>query len=513
MTAADRTIAVGLFILAFVAYAWFFGGGGWNQNAQFDLTRALVERQTLHIDGYRVNTGDLSWSAVGGEWHAYINKPPGVSLLGAIPYALVYGIERAMNVSVDSWQMMTINAWLVTVFTCALTGALIPAVLYRYARRRTDASPRTAVCVALAIAFGTIVWPYSTMLFAHVPSALFLLLAFVWLDERPLLAGIAAGLAGVCFYLCIVAAAVLALGALLRSRRKALLFVAGGAPFGVLLGVYHYLCFGSPFRTSVEASRNFTEEGLLFGVFRMPSAQALWGITFTEYRGLFFYSPVLLLAFAGAFVMIRRRVMLRELAMVGAIVIIFFLSVTSFNGWSGGSAFGPRYVLSVIPLMGIPLLFVRWRALVLTLGAVSFALQFIATSVDPMPDTVMPHPLRMYLWPAFRDGRVPEWTVKKIELPHAQTGKTSINRQSIDELGPRRSYKPGSRESTWAAFNLGELVTGPGTRGSVVPVFLWIVAGSALLLRFGAPPARRPFPPAAGRRDAGGSGRPEAGAP
>lgn len=498
MTAADRRTAVGLFLLAFVAYAWFFGGGGWNQNAQFDLTRALVERQTLHIDGYRVNTGDISWSAVSGEWHAYINKPPGVSMLGAIPYAIVYGIERAMNVSVDAWRTMTINAWLVTVFTCALTGALIPAVLFLYARRRTDASARTAVCVALVIAFGTIVWPYSTMFFAHVPSAFFLLLAFVWLDERPLLAGIAAGLAGICFYLCIVAAGVLAIGAFVRSRRNALLFIAGGVPFGILLGVYHYVCFGSPFRTSVEVSKNFTEEGLLFGVFRMPSAQALLGITFTEYRGLFFYSPVLLLAFVGAFVMFRRRVMRRELAMIGAIVVIFFLSVSSFNGWSGGSAFGPRYVLSVIPLMGIPLLFLRGRILLMTLGVISFALTFMATSVDPMPDTVMPHPLRMYLWPAFRDGKVPEWTVTKLGLPHAHTGKTSINRQSIDELGPDRSYKPGSRESTWAAFNLGELATGPATRGSVVPVFLWIVIGSVwLVARAAGPP-----PPAAGRRPA-----------
>src|SRR5215210_4636827 len=79
----DRRVSVALFVLTFIAYAWFFNGGGWNQNAQFDLARALVERQTLHIDGYRVNTGDISWSAVSGEWHAYINKPPGVSFLAA----------------------------------------------------------------------------------------------------------------------------------------------------------------------------------------------------------------------------------------------------------------------------------------------------------------------------------------------------------------------------------------------------------------------------------------------
>ncbi|HEV7240495.1 MAG TPA: hypothetical protein VGQ36_14750, partial [Thermoanaerobaculia bacterium] len=355
MNATDRRIAVGLFILAFVTYAWFFGGGGWNQNAQFDLTRALVERQTLHIDGYRVNTGDISWSRVSGEWHAYINKPPGVSFLAAIPYAFLYAIEHARNVPIDSWTWITINAWLVTVLTCGVTGALIPVVLYLYGIRR--ASRLAALGVALAVAFGTIVFPYATMLMAHVPAALFLLLTFIWIEERPMLAGICAGIAGVCFYICIPAAIVMLIDAMIRSRRDAMRFALGGLPFGIVLGIYQYLCFGSPFRTSVEASTNFTEKGLLFGVFHLPSLDALWGLTFSEYRGLFFVSPVLLLAFLGAFRMKRR-----ELAMIAAIVTIFLVSIAGFNGWHGGSAFGPRYLLPMIPLLAIPMLYIRGHA-------------------------------------------------------------------------------------------------------------------------------------------------------
>src|SRR5437764_258172 len=55
-----RRLAIGLFVLTFVSYAYFFGGGGWNQNANFDLTRALVERHTFAIDAYAHNTGDVS---------------------------------------------------------------------------------------------------------------------------------------------------------------------------------------------------------------------------------------------------------------------------------------------------------------------------------------------------------------------------------------------------------------------------------------------------------------------
>lgn len=462
--AQDRRIAAGLFVLTFVTYAWFFNGGGWNQNAHFDLARALVERQTLHIDGYRVNTGDISWTAVSGEWHAYINKPPGVSFLAAIPYALVYAIERAMKLPVDSWALMTVNAWIVTVLTCGVAGALIPVVIYGYGRRRAGASPLAALGVALAIAFGTIVFPYSTMLFAHVPSALFLLLAFVWLDERPLLAGIAAGIAGASTYLCIPAAAILLIGAWTRGGPKAALrFALGGLPAGILLLVYQFVCFGSPLVTAVEVSEGFTEPGLLFGVFRPPSLEALWGLTCGDHRGLFFVSPVLLLAFAGVFRMTRS-----ELALIGGIMAVFLFAIASFNQWSGGWAFGPRYLLPIVPLMGIPMLYVRGRAAAVAgvlLGVVSFGMQLIATAVDPMPSSDIRGPVQDYL------------------LPRFLAGDTAVNPQSIDEIVPHDQYPPGSHQSTWASFNLGELLVGRTDTVSLVPIVLWLFLGGALLSR------------------------------
>ncbi len=466
----DRRLSVALFVLTFVTYAWFFNGGGWNQNAQFDLARAVVERQTLHVDGYRVNTGDISWTAGSGEWHAYINKPPGVSFLAAIPYAPVYAIESALHVPVDSWFWTTVNAWIVTMLTCGVTGALIPVLLFQYGRR-TGASPGVAAGVALAIAFGTIAFPFATMLFAHVPAAFFLLLAFVWLDERPLLAGMAAGIAGLCFYICIPAAAVLFLGAWVRSHRNALRFALGGIPFGILLGIYQQLCFGSPFVTSVETSTGFTEKGLLFGVFRLPEWQALWGLTFSEYRGLFFVSPVLLLALIGAGVMVHAR--RRELLMLVTIVAVFLFAIASFNGWSGGASFGPRYLLPVIPLLAIPMLFVPRRALALLgapLAIVSFAMQLMATAVHPMSDAEIRKPVQ----------------ANAAEL---MAGNTSTNTQAMDELIPHQQHARGSHEAVWASFNVGELFVGASNPASVIPIALWVIVGSALLMKRAHPPS------------------------
>ena len=55
-----------------VAQAYFYQGGGWNQNSRFDLARALVERGGVRIDDYAQNTGDKAVF----EGHTYSDKAP-----------------------------------------------------------------------------------------------------------------------------------------------------------------------------------------------------------------------------------------------------------------------------------------------------------------------------------------------------------------------------------------------------------------------------------------------------
>jgi hypothetical protein len=454
---ADAKIAAGLFLLAAVTFGYFTGGAGWNQDAHFDLTRAIVERQTLYIDGYDVNTGDVS---PGSNGHTYINKPPGASILAAAPYAVVYAVERGLHAPVDSLTRM--NRWISTALSAGLCGALIGPILYIYGRRRIAASRAAALCVSGVILFGTIVFPYSTMLFAHVPAALVLLLAFTLLETRPFAAGIAAGIAVACFYVCALAAVVLVLLAFSYQRRTAVRFILAGLPFALLMAVYQWLCFGSPFRTSMEASTRFTEKGLLFGVIALPSTDALYGITISPYRGLFFVSPILLLAVAGFAVMKRNG----EYWALVAIASAFILVIASFNGWHGGFAFGPRYLVPIIPLLGIPMMAVRlrpvWIVAAIAAAILSVGVNFIATATDPMPSSALPHPVSRYLVPAFFTGHIGERTRRDI----------GYETQSVDHVAlPRESG------------NLGEFIFGPRKFASMIPIVLWLAGGFAILLR------------------------------
>src|SRR6266566_106743 len=113
----DRRVAEWLFLLSLFAAAYFYAGAGWNQNATFDLTRAVVERHTLNIDAYAGNTGDVSYA----NGHVYANKAPALSFLAAIPYAALHALGIT-NPAVASY--------LSTLFTCGVLFALVPAILY-----------------------------------------------------------------------------------------------------------------------------------------------------------------------------------------------------------------------------------------------------------------------------------------------------------------------------------------------------------------------------------------------
>src|SRR5207248_4649981 len=76
-----RALLLGAVLLT--SYAYFYQGGGWNQNSRFDLVRAIIECHTLSIDAYHGNTQDKAFA----NGHYYSDKAPGVAFL-AVPIAL-----------------------------------------------------------------------------------------------------------------------------------------------------------------------------------------------------------------------------------------------------------------------------------------------------------------------------------------------------------------------------------------------------------------------------------------
>jgi hypothetical protein len=439
-----------LFALLIFSYAYFFGGSGWNQNATFDLTRSIVERHELQLRGLAANTADVSFH--GGR--IYSNKAPGLSFAAAVPYALIHAIAGPPR---DA-TALTIDLYLCSVATCGLSGALIGVLLFRHAQRK-GLLTRDAFAVGLIAGLGTPIFAYSTMLFAHVPSALFVLVAYLERD-RPLRCGAALGAATILNYAAIVVAAVF-LFSLVRKPRQLALLAAGGAPFALALAVYQVAAFGSPFTTSIATTNpSFLEQGALLGILHAPRLEALWGLTFSPYRGLFFLAPVLLLALPA----------LREPLIAGSCAAMLLLNAC-FNGWHGGYTIGPRYLVVIIPLLVVAAIeTIDLRRVALILGALSIALNLAATAVDPQPPDSVRNPIGHYAIPALLFGNADVAEAPWIGAFY--TGHTSTNRVAADELLPFQHHRPGSRENEWASFNAGELLFGPGSAASLLPWLL-----------------------------------------
>jgi hypothetical protein len=395
-------LRIGYAAWLFGIFCYFLPAATWNPVSHFDLTRSIVERGSVDIDAYFDNTGDRAHR--GDHW--YSDKAPLVALLAVPAYQAYHWMESArgkapsyqvVGVASEAPQRVTVNRsfqralYVCSLATAGLAGVGIGLALFEILRRRL--SPMAALAGSAATVLGTPIFPYATSFYGHVVAAAFLTVGVALLDAGnswPAPPGAVPGPdpgrsrtigAGACFatsigceYLSAVPVSVLllvfALGyvwrapeprsrALQRCWSELLLPVALGAlgP-ALLLGGYHWLCFGAPWRTgySFVVDPKFAAghaKGFL-GI-RLPALDALWGLTFGRLRGLFYVSPIALALVAGLCARARARDR-TALAAVCACVALLLVN-GSYYMWWGGAAAAPRHL---VPVLGLLALGVPW---------------------------------------------------------------------------------------------------------------------------------------------------------
>lgn len=492
----DRRIAVAIFFLHFFVYAYFHQGGGWNQNVRFDQIRAIVERGRLDIGDHLLysfelgetgatryrrlvlsdpetrsprlplaNSLDLTLYAA----RYYPNKPPGLTFLGVPVYAALHRLERALGLDADDWEVLTANLYLTTVFTVGALAALGAALYFGTSRRLfPELSGAVHLGSALTFALGTLMLPYATLLMDHAVVASLLLLVFRLLirgiaEEEGgggtlavLGAGAVAGMAVLLNNTAVLA--VLCLGAWVlwcsRSRLRALWFVVGGLPAAAVLAGYHWVCFGDPLAVPHDHQLAVfrTASTTYFGMFGVPKWSVVLELLFLPYRGLFFSSPVLLLSLYGLYRMAAGRRLRGEAVLFTAIVVAYLLMNASFNGWYGGSSFGPRYLVPALPFLALPLglAFARFPRVSLGLASASVGTMLLVTSVDPQVEVTLRNPTTQYYLPlALR---------KTVRIgPFHIRGPVSA-RPVGAAGGDIEVFDPTTRYAAWNSFNLGEFL-------------------------------------------------------
>jgi hypothetical protein len=410
-----------LMLMAFVAYTYALPRGPLaNADTRVALTRAIVDDHTLRIDRYAAGLTDRS--AYRG--HFYTDKAPGAALLAVPVYA---ALRLALPPAFFSPDLFFVVRYLLTAAVVSLPAAAFVALLWRFLLPLVGR--RRAALLAVGYGFGTMAWALSALLFSHVLAAMSLFGAFMLLYptsvgrgpgacRRWAAAGALCGFAVCLEYPAGLVGILLALFAAHTAGkaggRRALALLAAfvvAAAMGIApLALYNTAVYGDPFSQGYAHLHGETQfiAGMGHGVegVGLPTPAALWGITFSPYRGLFVLSPFLLLALPGLCAMWRRG---RRPAAVlcGSAVAAMLLFNSSYYFWDGGVSLGPRHVSPALPFLAFPVAFALrrspWRRLApwligLSVGIVAVCcvtvLIFLPGVRDPIVMLALTHLLR-----------------------------------------------------------------------------------------------------------------------
>lgn len=350
------------------------------QAARMALTAAVAEHGTVQVDRY-VHVLGVDFAEKDG--HLYSDKAPAQPLL-AVPAYLAYRAAGGESAAIMRGRL-NLGLWWISLWSAAVPAALLVMVMARLGRTWNE---RWSLPAALAMAFGSLLFPFGTLLFSHLLSALLVGAALLVWREAPstrarlLATGALLGGAFASEYTAGVALAVIGLASLGRDRWKALWLALGAVGPVAAVGAYQWIAFGSPVSVPYQYHNlRLTNAGMT-----APTLHRLWTLT-TSGRGVFLLTPIVLVALVGLVVAATdRRDRRTELAVVGALFMAF-LVVHAGATDAGGEALGPRYVIPGIPplTIGLGALWARRPHLCAGVAALSAALMIIGTYTDPLP--------------------------------------------------------------------------------------------------------------------------------
>jgi hypothetical protein len=390
--------------------------------SRLDLLHA-VQQGTVTIDAYHSNTSDVA--AYRG--HYYSDKAPGTVALAWPAFAAGAAGLRFARIPLDSTSGWIASSWAATFGSNGVLGAVGLGCLMAWASRY--AGLKASVVAGLGIFMGGAPLPYATMLFSHaivmglIAVALWAITTggqsatpsnrdsgaaapgaqprqqppqWDWLrtSRWDLLAGFTCGWTLASEYTAGIVIVGVAIWLARQRWRRLIPFCLGAIPPLLLIPLYSWLCFRDPFILPYSLNASFPE--MKHGLYAIgwPDAETAFNLLFSPARGLFFWTPFLVMAGFGYPRLAKTNPGLFRLTYVLPLLQVVVISGRVWD-WPAGPTLGPRYLAPILPLLALPcaLGVKRFPRLGTVLAAYSILITTMATLTNAAPPASYYNPL------------------------------------------------------------------------------------------------------------------------
>jgi hypothetical protein len=393
-----------VFILFFILFSIFTKGNmiSWGDSSRMATIQSLVDNYTFIIDRSIFNwTGDKYFY----NNHFYSDKPPVLSLYGALIYFL---LKNILNISFANHYHIT--CYLITLLTIGFLSCLGLVYFYKIIVEIFGIEEKWADITTLIAGTGTLVLPYSIVFNNHIVSGILLVLSFYYLLKSEnnkfynvALSGLLVSIAGSielnCF-LFIPFAFVFFL--LTKSFKSGIIFLLACLPFIIIFLGLNIYTSGSLVPPAMNKAlwdypgSIFNQENLS----GLATHKGIAGILIYSFhmivgnRGLISHTPILLFSIYGLIIIFKRRIFFykKEFLYIStacfAFILIYILKTVNYSGY----AFGIRWFATVIPLLCLSIAHIsneiinskKLKILFITIACISILFSLLGT-FNPFP--------------------------------------------------------------------------------------------------------------------------------
>jgi hypothetical protein len=307
---------------------------------------SYLEQCNFQIDKYQKLTGDKSYVAP----HYYTDKAP-LPALVILPFA---GVLKSMGVLPNTnGSYYSPAVYAVGGFICgSLVFAFIVTLTFKALTRNKSAVSEgiSPVLLAMLPLYGSFIFVFSGTFFGHLFAGGLLLGSYILLNNKKfMLSGLLLGLGFVSDYpLALIGAIWFAQIWFREKPRSAILYAAGIVPSLIFIMAYNAYFTGSPFTMLYKfVSQDYAFMKDSYG-FALPKPEALWGLIFSQYRGVLFYAPMLILFiyyFALQVKVQSVKILTNNYLLAGSVIFVLFIA--SYQMWWGGWCWGPRHLTTI----------------------------------------------------------------------------------------------------------------------------------------------------------------------